>query len=88
MKKSNFYSSELKREDWVTKNLILLSNDPRERSIGIEENMGGGENVFLLFDSVSKSSKDTTLFVPPLVEDEEADEDDLPLRWSVQKQRG
>lgn len=37
MKKSNSSSSELSREDWVAENLILLSNDPRESSFGLEE---------------------------------------------------
>lgn len=35
-----------------------------------------------------KSNYHTNVFVQPPNEEEEINEDDLPLRWSVQKQKG
>lgn len=45
--------------------------------------MIGDKSTIPLFYLVSKSVEHIIPFVQPLVEDEEIDEDDLPLRWSV-----
>lgn len=85
MKKFNPSISKLAGEDWVTEYLILLSNYPRENSIGMEYNMNGDETIFPSFNSTPKFDERTTPFVQSLIEDEDIHEDVLSIRWSVQR---
>lgn len=69
------------REDWLVDNLILISNNPRESSIGLDEHVFGDENIPPIGDTFPKADEHTNVFVPPPNEYDEIDEDVLYLRW-------
>lgn len=69
----------------MDENLILFVNDIREGLFGIEKQIFSKR----VGDSSSKGvNTEGGKFVQPLNEKDEADDDEQPLRWSVQKQKG
>ncbi|KAF3624243.1 hypothetical protein FXO38_30360 [Capsicum annuum] len=75
VKRSNISSSD----EWVAENLILLTKDPRESSFGLEKQIVG-ENI----------GDDTEVgeFVLSPNKENDVNDEELPIRWLVQKHRG
>lgn len=70
-------------EDWDVEN-FFLSNDPRKSYFGPEEQSVSEK----IGDSSPKIDETIWKFVKPSNEEDEIEDDELPFRWSVQKQRG
>lgn len=65
-----------------------MSNDPREIFIEIKQYVVGNEIISSQINTSPKSNKHISSFIQPPNEDGEIDGDNLPLKWSMQKQRG
>lgn len=68
-------------DDWVAENFTLLSNDSRESSFGLEDQVIGNKYGDIYPEAIG-------LLIPPPNKENLIDEDKLPLRWFVQRQRG
>lgn len=62
---------------------MLVSIDPRESYIGVEEHVVGDDNVSTLFDTSPKVDEQISSFVRPSNKNKEIDENELPLRWFI-----